>query len=114
MTFQSHIALTDGVQQVSLNGRLDSVTSSGLEKSLQTLFEVSGSLTLLDFSGLSYVSSAGLRVVLMAAKRAKQSQGRLVLCGLLPHVREVFEISGFLKILNVVDDSTAALAHLRA
>jgi anti-anti-sigma regulatory factor len=49
----------------------------------------------------------------MAAKRAKQSQGKLVLCGLLPHVREVFEISGFLKILDVVDDRAAALAQLQ-
>lgn len=114
MTFQSDITLDDGVQQVTLAGRLDSVTSSSLEKTLQPLFETAGARTLVDFSGLSYVSSAGLRVILMAAKRAKQSQGKLVLCGLLPHVREVFEISGFLKILNVVDDRAAALAQLKA
>jgi anti-anti-sigma factor len=114
MTFQSDMTLDDGVQQVTLKGRLDSLTSSGLEKSLQPLFEATGSRTLVDFSALSYVSSAGLRVILMAAKRAKQSQGKLVLCGLLPHVREVFEISGFLKILDVVDDRAAALAQLQA
>lgn len=114
MTFQSDITLDDGVQQVTLKGRLDSVTSSGLEKSLQPLFEAASTRTLVDFSALSYVSSAGLRVILMAAKRAKQSQGKLVLCGLLPHVREVFEISGFLKILDVVDDRAAAVAHLHA
>lgn len=114
MTFQSDIVALDGVQQVALRGRLDSVTSASLEKSLQSLFETNGSRILLDFSALNYVSSAGLRVVLMAAKRAKQAQGRLVLCGLLPHVREVFEISGFLKILDVVDDRAAALAHLSA
>jgi len=112
MTFQSEIVIQEGVQQVTLSGRLDSATSSGLEKTLQTLFETSGTRTLIDFSALSYVSSAGLRVVLMAAKRAKQSQGRLVLCGLLPHVREVFEISGFLKILDVVDTKAAAMTHL--
>lgn len=112
MTFQSEIIVHDGVQQVTLAGRLDSATTSGLEKSMQPLFETAGNRTLIDFSGLNYVSSAGLRVVLMAAKRAKQSQGRLVLCGLLPHVREVFEISGFLKILEVADDRTAALSRL--
>lgn len=114
MTFQSDITLADGVQQVTLTGRLDSVTTGGLEKSLQPLFETVGTRTLIDFSALSYVSSAGLRVILMAAKRAKQSQGKLVLCGLLPHVREVFEISGFLKILDVVSDRSAAMAHLQA
>ena len=114
MTFQSDITLDDGIQQVTLTGRLDSVTSSGLEKSLQPLFETAGTRTLVDFSALSYVSSAGLRVILMAAKRAKQSQGKLVLCGLQPHVREVFEISGFLKILDVVADRAAALVQLSA
>jgi anti-anti-sigma factor len=114
MTFQSDIALDDGVQQVTLTGRLDSVTSSGLEKSLQALFEATGTRTMVDFSALTYVSSAGLRVILMAAKRVKQSQGKLVLFGLMPQVREVFEISGFLKILDVVDDRAAALLRLKA
>jgi anti-anti-sigma factor len=114
MAFQSNITLNEGVQQVTLKGRLDSVTSSSLEKSLQPLFGSAGSRTLVDFSDLSYISSAGLRVILMAAKRAKQSQGKLVLCCLLPHVREVFEISGFLKILDLVDDHAAAVAHLQA
>ena len=69
---------------------------------------------MVDFSALTYVSSAGLRVILMAAKRVKQSQGKLVLFGLSPQVREVFEISGFLKILDVVDDRAAALVRLKA
>ncbi len=62
----------------------------------------------MDLEQLAYISSAGLRVVLMAAKRAKQSGGRLLLCGLSPAVRELFEISGFLKILEVCADRAAA------
>lgn len=112
MTFQSEISMHDGVQQVTLGGRLDSATSGGLEKSLRPLFDAADSLVTLDFSALDYVSSAGLRVVLMAAKRAKQNKGRLVLFGLRPHVRQVFEISGFLKILEVADDRALALALL--
>lgn len=112
MTFQSEIVTTDGVQYVTLAGRLDSATSTGLEKSLQALFVAPGSRTLMDLAALNYVSSAGLRVVLMAAKRARQSQGRLVLSELQPHVKEVFEISGFLKILDVADSRTEAVAKL--
>ena len=99
MTFQSEIVETDGIQLISLSGRLDSATSNVFESSLQKLFENQGSLVTMNFSGLDYISSAGLRVILMVAKRAKQSKGRLVLFGLQPHVKEVFEISGFLKIL---------------
>ncbi|RDK04114.1 STAS domain-containing protein [Paraburkholderia lacunae] len=114
MTFQCELTDTNGVRQVSLSGRLDSATSGDFEKHLQTLFESSGARALMDFSSLDYISSAGLRVVLMAAKRAKQAQGRLVLCGLQPHVKDVFEISGFLKILTVADDPVSALSHLNA
>lgn len=114
MSFESEIVTTDGIQYVTLAGRLDSATSNGLEKSLQTLFESPGSRTLIDLLALDYVSSAGLRVVLMAAKRAKQSKGRLVLSGLQPHVKEVFEISGFLKILDVADSRAQAEAKLSA
>jgi anti-anti-sigma factor len=111
MTFQSAIDYIDGVRRVVLSGRLDSATSGAFEKSLQNIFELAGSRVLMDFSSLDYISSAGLRVVLMMAKRAKQSQGQLVLHGLRPHVREVFEISGFLKILEVADAQEAALAR---
>ena len=48
------------------------------------------------------------------ASAAKASQGRLLLCGLQPHVKEVFEISGFLKLLDIVDERTAAVRQLSA
>jgi anti-anti-sigma regulatory factor len=53
-------------------------------------------------------------VVLMAAKRAKQAQGRLLLCGMRQHVREVFEISGFLQIIDSVADRSEGLRQLNA
>ena len=66
---------------------------------------------LLDFSGLDYISSAGLRLVLVVAKRLKQDNGQLLLCGMQSHIREVFDISGFLAILNVADTRSNALAR---
>ncbi len=114
MTFQSEIIETEGAHRVTLSGRLDSATSSDFERSLQGLFQAAGDKVMMDFSALDYISSAGLRVVLMAAKRAKQGQGHLVLYGLQTHVKEVFEISGFLKILEVANDRAAALASLGA
>lgn len=114
MTFQSDITENAGTFEAILSGRLDSATSSGFEKTLQSVFSRDGVKALMDFTALDYVSSAGLRVVLMAAKRAKQAQGQLVLCGLQPHVKSVFEISGFLKILTVVEDRATALSLLQA
>ena len=67
---------------------------------------------LLDMRELSYISSAGLRVVLVLAKRLKQAGGKLVIYGMQPHVREVFDISGFMAILNVVATRDDAVAQL--
>jgi len=63
----------------------------------------------LDLGEVDYISSAGLRVVLMLAKRQKQNAGKLVLCRLQPEVHEVVDISGFLSILTVVPDRATAL-----
>ncbi len=93
-------------------GRVDSASAGALEKSLAPLFDTPGRHAVIDFSALDYISSAGLRIVLMSAKRAKQLQARLILCGMAPHIREVFEVSGFLKILEVVSDSASAQALL--
>jgi anti-anti-sigma factor len=108
MTFKSEIIKTDGIWEVHLIGRLDSATSLNFEKSLQNLFEKTDSHVVINLSALQYISSAGLRIILIAAKSAKQTNGRLVLFGLQPRIREIFEISGLLKILEVVDDRAAA------
>ncbi|WP_051305095.1 STAS domain-containing protein [Chitinilyticum litopenaei] len=95
------------------SGRLDGATSPELEKALLPLLADAGSRVLLDLAALDYVSSAGLRIILMAAKRAKQAGGRFVLCGLQPQVSEVFEMSGFTRILELaptVADGRALLA----
>lgn len=97
---------------VALKGRLDSVNASAVELSITDQIKQGANRLVLDFSEVPYVSSAGLRVVLVVAKRLKEVGGRLVLIGLTPSVHEVFAISGFLQILTVCDDRDAAMAKL--
>lgn len=97
---------------VSLKGQLNSVNSAATEIKLIDQLERGVSKIALDFSLLGCISSAGLRVVLVLAKRLKQAGGKLVLFGLQPNVREVFDISGFLAILNVSSTRDEALALL--
>lgn len=94
-------------------GRLDTGTAPEFEKQLLETLPQQPSLVV-DLSGVDYISSAGLRVVLMGAKRAKQAQGKLVLCGLSPAIREVFAVSGFLKILDVRETRDEAVAALQS
>jgi anti-anti-sigma factor len=67
----------------------------------------------IDLADLQYISSAGLRVLLVVAKKVQQAKGKVVLFGLGPNVREVFSISGFDKIFSIQSDSASAVAALR-
>jgi serine/threonine-protein kinase RsbW len=93
------------------SGRLDANTSAEFEKEVMQHLSLSPRGMVMDFSGLRYVSSAGLRVVLLAAKKLKSAGGTFVLCGLSAPIEEVFKISGFLSILTVEPDRDAAMAH---
>ncbi|MBK1661612.1 STAS domain-containing protein [Paracraurococcus ruber] len=76
-----------------LEGRLDATTAPDVEAALQAM--VAEGALLVDFEQVRYVSSAGLRVLLKAAKQAQAAGRRFGVFGLQPAVREVFEISGF-------------------
>lgn len=96
---------------LTLTGRLDSNTAPELERVLPARME-SGEAVVVDLSQVSYVSSAGLRVLLKGAKIARSSGHGLALSGMAPSVREVFDISGFSTIFTIESDVGAALAAL--
>jgi anti-anti-sigma factor len=99
---------------VKPKGRLDSNTGPALEAELTGIIDGGVSRLLLDFSELLYISSAGLRVVLLAAKRMKTTNGRLVLCSLNSQIAEVFKISGFDAIIDIHPSPDSAMARLNA
>src|SRR5699024_10279669 len=94
---------------VTARGQINSAYAGEIEIALLEWVSQGDHEYILDLSGLDYISSAGLRVILLLAKRLKQQSGQLLLCGMQPQVREVFDISGFLAILSVVDDRNTAL-----
>ena len=102
---------TDRAHIVALQGQINSANAAAIESEVLTLVDGGAKNLVLDFAALDYISSAGLRMVLVVAKRLKQEGGLLVLCGMQPHVREVFDISGFLAILNVEPTRAEALAR---
>lgn len=99
----------DGVLILGLEGRLDASTSGILEKRLLGTIDGGEIKVVLDFSSLDYISSAGLRVLLMAAKKSKGAGGKLVLACLKSHVKEVFDIAGFSSILPIFSASEEAV-----
>ena len=105
-----------GVLIVSVSGRIDHTASEEFTLALEPLLARCAKgqpALLLDFSAVDYISSAGLRVLLIAAKRSKASGGKVVLSGMRPEIREVFDISGFSAIFQILpgrDEAIAAFA----
>ncbi|HYC02378.1 MAG TPA: STAS domain-containing protein [Azospirillaceae bacterium] len=95
-------------------GRVDSATSKSFEEKVMGLINGGTSTLLVDFGSLDYISSAGLRVLLMAAKKLKSSQGKFAISTMPDHIREVFEISGFATVLAIHPDRQTGLSALGA
>ncbi|EHL99970.1 STAS domain protein [Acetobacteraceae bacterium AT-5844] len=106
--------IESGVEDLNLaalEGRLDTATVPAVEQDLLAL--VKGKGLVLDLSGVRFVSSAGLRVLLKAAKAARAGGSGFAACGLQPAVHEVFEIGGFLQIIPTFATRGEAIAALR-
>lgn len=85
--------------ELALSGRLDTTTAPQLEEALNGALNDVEQLTL-DFSGLEYVSSAGLRV-LLATQKVMSQKGKMVLTHVCSDIKEVFDITGFVDILTI-------------
>lgn len=93
-------------------GRLDSANARSFESLVMTHVDRGEQRLLVDFGRLNFISSSGMRVLLMAAKKLHASQGKLVLCGMPDHIHEVFRISGFDQIIPIRDTRESALAAI--
>jgi anti-sigma B factor antagonist len=90
------------VTVITFDGFLDSSSAAGVQADLEKLVPDAGT-SVLDLSKMEYMSSAGLRVLLLAHRRAQTSGARIVLACLHPDVREVMSATGFLSFFDVVD-----------
>ncbi|MDR6739175.1 stage II sporulation protein AA (anti-sigma F factor antagonist) [Herbaspirillum sp. 1173] len=99
------------ILEIGLEGKISSVNAGQFEADIMAQVARGESDLLVDMRALDYISSAGLRVVLLVAKKLKQTGGVLALYGMQSQIREVFDISGFLGILNVSDTREQALQH---
>jgi anti-anti-sigma factor len=102
----------DGIFVVAPRGRIDSTTSDAVEKALVQALDAGDRKIVIDFAGVDYISSAGLRVLLVTAKRLSGGRGSLVLCGLGDSVRQVFDLAGFLPLFTVDGSRDSARARL--
>jgi len=97
------------------HGRIDHATADDFRAALTPHLascRAGGDRLVLDFSAVEYISSVGLRVLILASKQVKKQGGALAVCGLQSVVREIFEISRFNLVLDVFPALREALAQL--
>jgi len=97
---------------VTITGRLDAVTAPEYEKTVNELIGGGDLAFVIDFDGLDYISSAGLRGLLVTAKQLKGKGGQVRFANVKGTVKEVFEISGFGSIFQMDDSVAASLAKI--
>lgn len=95
-------------------GRIDTNTSDELDRALAGRIDGGARRLVIDMGGTDYISSAGLRVLLLAAKKLKGVSGQLVLGAMNPSVRQIFELAGFVAIFAIEPDVDRAVARAAA
>lgn len=104
---------SNGAIVLQLLGRLDELATSEVELAFTGVLKETTEGVVLDLAGVEYISSGGLRILLMLSKAVERSAGRLLLCNLSPFVAEVFEISNFSSVFSIEPSVEDALAVLR-
>ena len=93
----------------AVSGRVDSANATSFEQQLSQALEGDSNRLVVDCSELSYISSAGLRVLLLTVKQAQGQGGGVVLCHVPDHIHEVLQMSGFTRIMTVCGTLSEAL-----
>jgi len=101
---------SQGIHIIAFEGNLDTNTSPEAESVINELIDAGKQKILVNFEQLNFISSAGLRVLLATVKKLNASNGELRICSLNATVQEVFDISGFVTILNVKNTEEEALS----
>ena len=104
----------NGIISLAIAGRLDAVSSVEADKEFNKVLDAGKDKVLINLKELEYISSAGLRVLLVVAKRMQQKGGKVCLCTLAENVKEVFEISGFSSIFKIFEKEADGVSFINS
>ncbi|QJC54937.1 Putative anti-sigma factor antagonist BtrV [Polaromonas vacuolata] len=99
----------DDVVILKIKGRVDSTNSSEIERAALELIDAGNKRFIFDLSSMDYISSAGLRVILLTGKKLRACKGKMVLMEMREMVKDVFEMSGFLSLFAAAESLDEAL-----
>lgn len=109
---QINVEVIDGIQVVELDGKLDSSSSPNVQEEIIGLVEENTRI-LLDMEQVSYMSSAGLRMLLLLNRKITEQSGRIILVGVSQRLQDVMSMTGFLRFFTFYDSVEAGLAAIK-
>ena len=99
---------------LKINGRLDAITSPPAEKKILETINRGERNILLNFEGVDYLSSAGMRTLLVINKKLATLNGKLIISSITPYVMDVLKMSGFDHVLQLVKDDEEGLKMINS
>ena len=106
--------VVDNVTIIAVSGKIDAITSNDLEIAINDQIYQNNNKIVIDLTEVNYISSIGLRILLIALKKVKLRQGDLKLASLQPFVREVFDTTGLTKIISIYPNQEEAIKEMKA
>lgn len=106
---KADLELIEGAMIITPRERVDSAVAPAFERIAREALHRARKRVVVDFGAIDYVSSAGLRVMLIIAKESRAQNLAFVLCGMRPEVLKVFETTGLVNILRIAPDRSTAL-----
>ena len=103
----------DGTLILKPTGRIDGQNAVDFQTAIESIVSDSDKSVILELEDLVYISSAGLRVILLLAKTLKSRNAQFAMCSIAGSVKDVFDISGFGKIIATHDTREDALAAVQ-
>jgi anti-anti-sigma factor len=100
----------DNILILRLIGKLDVLNSNVLEEAIQKIISSGELVIAIDCEKLEYISSSGLRVLLMLDKSITKNKGKLALFSLKDNIKEILAISGFTSLFEIFDNQIEAIA----
>ena len=104
----------DGTLILKPAGRIDGQNAVDFQTAIESIVSDSEKAVILELADLVYISSAGLRVILLLAKTLKSRNTQFAMCSISGSVKDVFDISGFGKIISTHDSREKALEHMNS
>ena len=106
--------VADGVALCRIAGKIDALTGPSLQAAADSAINGGNARIIFDMREVAYISSAGLRVIVLTAKHAKAANGGLAVFGLQPAISDVFEIAGLGAVIPIASNEAEARSKLRA